>query len=79
MQDNEIDYKEIRLIKIDVEGNESSTLKGAVETLSKLTNCKVIIESFAQGFERSDMAGAFTNAGFKLSHRASGDNYVFIK
>ncbi len=75
-----IDYKDISLIKIDVEGHEYFVLKGANKTLKK-SKPFILIEIWKDNTYKDRIFNLLNKNGFFLVKRFTsfGENYLFYK
>lgn len=77
--ENNIKINDIKLIKIDVEWHEHKTLLWAKEVLSKLQNCRLIIEIFEKSEHFKETIELIKSFWFELEDKLYWDNYIFYK
>ncbi|HEV8082381.1 MAG TPA: FkbM family methyltransferase, partial [Chitinophagaceae bacterium] len=71
---DELDYKGVGLLKIDVEGNELSVLTGAEATI-RSSRPIIVVEAFDESIKQID--DLLKNYGYKMFFRPEKDNYIF--
>ncbi len=71
---DELGYKGVDLLKIDVEGNELGVLTGAEATIRSYKPV-IVVEAFDESIQQID--DLLTSYGYKMFFRPEKDNYIF--
>lgn len=79
IRNNNLNIKDIRLIKIDVEWYEKNVIDSMLTYLWKFNNLKIIIEMFDDRWNVDYIKETLIKNDFKLTEKLYWDNYIFYK